>query len=164
MGDIIRPGHDDGGVVVEGPALRTLAHEGSSGIRPSIESSTRGLSARIRKSGIWSSLASRICSAGPPPAASPCWQMIRRGIRGLAGFHPGIRLSGISSVSPRCRVERSWADRRGESAGRIHRNRSGPACIADSCHRGLYDCYRRHQREAALEDQLRHIQKLESIG
>jgi signal transduction histidine kinase len=153
------------GVVVEGPVLRILAHEGivwdQAINREFYETALRtyqevGYLEFTR----FENLFGRAITSGQPVLANDPPTDPRAG--GLPPGHPPLRhFLGVPTL------------RGAEVVGLIGvANRPGgytgtevaQLALLTQAVGALYDCYRRHQREAALEAQLRHMQKLESIG
>lgn len=153
------------GVVVEGPVLRILAHEGivwdQTINREFYETALR----TYKEVGYleftrFENLFGRAITSGQPVLANDPPTDSRAG--GLPPGHPPLRhFLGVPTV------------RGSEVVGLIGvANRPGGYTgtevaqleLLTQAVGALYDCYRRHQREAALEAQLRHMQKLESIG
>lgn len=153
------------GVVVEGPVLRILAHEGiiwdQTINREFYETALRtyqevGYLEFTR----FENLFGLAITSGRPVLANDPPTDSRAG--GLPPGHPPLRhFLGVPTL------------RGSEVVGLIGvANRPGGYTgtevaqleLLTQAVGALYDCYRRHQREASLEAQLRHMQKLESIG
>lgn len=153
------------GVVVEGPVLRILAHEGIVWDRTVNREFYETALRTYQEVGYleftrFDNLFGLAITSGQPvlandPAADP-----RAG--GLPPGHPPLRhFLGVPTL------------RGSEVVGLIGvANRPGGYTgtelsqleLLTQAVGALYDSYRRHQRESALEAQLRHMQKMESIG